>query len=173
MTRTLANILNQHVPQPVRTFQSDRKIQAGIGCSGTLMDPEGHVKALQVQNHVGPFHNICPSALLKALFEDKFMLVSAVIKSDMKPCPGTVDRFCDFSMSSRKVQQLNTNCTIAYVTTDGTHAPPFTEQVKTEIRPFGLHILDSVPSIRLKRIQSLTFTTGIIDSEYLPNIYYC
>lgn len=56
MTRTLANILKQHVLQPVRTFQSDRKIQAGAGCSGRLMDPEGpgHVKPLQVQNHVGP-----------------------------------------------------------------------------------------------------------------------
>lgn len=63
MTRTLANSLNQHVPQPVRTFQSDRKRQAGVGCGGRLMDPEGpgHVKPLQVQNHVGPFHNICSS----------------------------------------------------------------------------------------------------------------
>lgn len=49
MTRTLANILNQHVPRPVRTFQSDRKIQAGVGCSGRLMDLEGpgHDKPLQ------------------------------------------------------------------------------------------------------------------------------
>lgn len=73
MTRTLADILTQHVPQPVRTFQSDRKIQAGVGCSGRLMDLECHVKPLQIQNHVAPFHNICPSALLKALFEYKVM----------------------------------------------------------------------------------------------------
>lgn len=29
--------------QPVRTFQSDRKIQAGVGCSSRLVDPEGQV----------------------------------------------------------------------------------------------------------------------------------